>query len=149
MEKSKLYKNFVDAGLDDETKTFYNRDKQPIFFGKKATKEKLLNKLEDSQIKSSLSDYKQAKKLSTLKKISRICADFFGIHEIDLFRARRGVINEPRKIAIYGSRVWALEKLSVIAETYNCCNHSSISNTVKEIEMQERNDKKFKRMMEN
>jgi putative transposase len=55
-QSKRRYKNFVESGLDDETKSFYSRDNKPVIFGERKAKEKLLNKLEKNQIRSSLSD---------------------------------------------------------------------------------------------
>ena len=53
--------------------------------------------------------------------------------------------NEARKIAIYGSRIWAKEKNSIIADHYHyhCQTHSSVSNIVNEINEKIKVDAKF------
>ena len=146
-KSSESYRFFIEQGLDNETKDFYNRANTPIILGKSGIKEKLLKRLSEVKIRSSLSDYKRTRELPSLAKIALVCANYFNIKEEDLYRAMRGKMNEPRKIAIYGSRVWASEKLSNIAELYHCRNHSSISNTVKQIDERMKKNRKLEKVI--
>ena len=68
-----------------------------------------------------------------MNEVAQACAAYFKINEKELFKTMRGRENEARKIAIYGSRVWAGEQLSKIADYYNCRSHANISNIVKRI----------------
>jgi putative transposase len=142
------YRLFIEEGLDNETKDFYKRVNTPIIFGKSERKKKLLKKIDEKKIKSSMSDYKQTQELPSLEDISLVCANYFNVKVVDLYRANRGKINEPRKIAIYGSRVWASEKLSHIADLYCCRNHSSISNTVKQVGEKIKKNKKLEKIID-
>ena len=142
-----IYQRFVEAGIDEETRDFYGRAKIPVIFGEREKRNDFLKNLDKSKIKPSLSDYKNTRELPSLRKISQFFSTYFNITEADLFRPMRGKVNEPRKISIYCSRVWASEKLSTIAELYNCLNHSSISNTVREINDRLLRDKGFSVLM--
>jgi putative transposase len=143
-KNSFTYRQFVASGLDDETENFYNRDNIPVIFGEKEQKKKLLKKISAIKIKhSSSSDYKRTIELPTPEKIIYACAKFFNVKEESICQSFRGKINMPRKIAIYGCRMWASEKLSSIAGVFRCTNHSTISNTVKQIEERLKQDKKL------
>ena len=56
--------------------------------------------------------------------------------------------NFPRNIAMYGGRVWASEKLSVIAKYFNCVNQSSIRNTIRKVNELVKNSNKTKDMVD-
>ncbi len=145
--KVSSYRKFVESGLDEETKTFYERKKLPIIFGKKQFRKQMLKDLNPEKRKFSQPDYKQVKDMPTLNEVAQNCAAYFKINEKELFKVRRGRENEARKIAIYGSRVWAGEKLSKIAEHYNCQSHANISNTIRRINERLKLDVKFSRTL--
>ncbi len=77
-----------------------------------------------------------------MSDVEKVCAHYFKVDKERLHKLY-GKGNEARKIAIYGSRVWAKEKLSAIADYYHCQSHSSVSNAVKSIKKQIEHDAKF------
>jgi hypothetical protein len=141
------YRQFVEKGIDEETKDFYRRGNQPVIFGERKDKDSLLENLTSKKIKASKGDYQRTVTLPSLERISKTCARSFNVKESTLFQARRGRGNEARKVAIYGSRMWNTAKLSLIAERYGCKNHSSISNTVKRMELAIKTDQKLARLL--
>ena len=110
-------------------------------------KAKILNELNAEKIKSSQPDYKRVKDVPTMKEVGQACVAYFKINEKELFKTMRGRENEARMIAIYGSRIWAGEQLSKIADRYNCRSHASISNTVKRINERLKVDAKFSKKL--
>ena len=136
------YMKFVAAGIDQETQAFYEKKNMPVILGSKEFKEKILNGVEEEQLQSSRSDYNKTKEVPSMHDVERICAAYFKIGTERLHKTHdKG--NEARKIAIYGSRVWAKEKLSVIANYYHCQNHSSVSKAVKNIQVKIEREVKF------
>lgn len=127
------YKRFVMSGLDQETKTFYKKTNTSSIFGSKQFKDKLLKRLNSDEIIASKTDYNSTRELPLMSEINGVVADFFNINEAELYQGGRGIKNDARKIAIYACRTWASEKLSVIADRYQCRSHSNISNVVTEI----------------
>lgn len=138
-----VYQQFIEAGLDGETNDFYKRSNMPVIFGSKQSKARLLEKIEKNKVKASSTDFKRSRDLPSVDKINQICAAYFNLQKADIYKSGYGQKNEPRKIAMYGCRVWASEKLSVIAGYYGCGSHSSISNAVREIKKRIKLDKKF------
>jgi chromosomal replication initiation ATPase DnaA len=101
-----------------------------------------LGHLEEAQIKSSRSDCNKTKSQPSMPDVDQVCAAYFKVDKDGLLKAHvKG--NEARKIAIYGSRVWAKEKNSIIADHYHCRSHSNVSNVVKEINEKIKVDTKF------
>jgi REP element-mobilizing transposase RayT len=145
--KATAYREFVEAGLDAETRDFYAQGKLPIIFASQDTKVQLLKKIDKEKMTNSKADYKRLKDLPSLEKVLATCVDYFKVKEDILLCARRGKVNEARKIAIYFSRMLAGEKLATIAKKFHCYNHSSISNTVKSIEIQIKSDKQLARVI--
>ena len=120
----------------------YDKKNMPVIFGSKEFKEKILNGVEEEQLQSSRSDYNKTRETPSIHDVERICAVYFKVDKEKLHKTH-GKGNEARKIAIYGSRVWAKEKLSMIADYYHCQNHSSISKAVKNIQVKIECEVKF------
>ncbi len=137
------YAKFVAVGVDQETREFYEKKNMPVILGSKVFKGKILECIEKEQLKSSQSDYNKTKNLPSMSDVEQMCAHYFKIDKEHLhILYKKG--NEARKTAIYGSRVWAKEKLSVIADFYHCQSHSSVSNAVKSIKVKIEHDAKFR-----
>ena len=136
------YMKFVAMGVDIETREFYEKRNMPVILGNKIFKEKILRNFDEEQLKSSQADYNKTREHPSIGDVAKVCACYFKVDKEGL-HALYGKGNEARKIAIYGSRVWAKEKLSVIADYYHCQSHSSVSNAVKSIKKQIEHDSKF------
>jgi REP element-mobilizing transposase RayT len=127
------YKQFVDTGLDDETKEFYKRKAFPVIFGTKEFKKKILNQLHEHKIKASITEYKRTQELPSIEKVIESCAKYFKIEKNEFYQSVRGKENVPRNIAMYGCRYWCSEKLSSIAEKFQTNSHSAVSNIIRNV----------------
>lgn len=136
------YAKYVAVGVDKETEEFYKKKNMSVVLGSTEFKEQILAHINEEQQKSSQADYNKTKELPRMSEVEHACALHFKVDKGRLHQVY-GKGNEARKIAIYGSRVWAKEKLSVIAEYYHCQSHASVSNAVKNIKMKIEQDAKF------
>lgn len=137
------YKKFVMEGVDFETKQFYKKANTASMFGGKKFKETHLKKLDKNRIYASKADYNRTRDLPSLDEINSACARHFNIDESDLYISGRGIKNDMRKIGMYACRMWGSEKLSKIAEIYQCQSHSNVSNAVNDIKKRLLTDKKL------
>jgi putative transposase len=144
---AKKYKQFIEDGLDEETEKFYGRSNLPMILGDKKFKDKLLKTLDKKQILSSRSDYNNTRCLPSMKEVNGACANYFKLAENELYVGQRGKRNDPRKIAIYGCRVWACERLATIAAQYGCNNYTIVSNIVREMKRRMKTEKKLYSIM--
>lgn len=146
--KAKIsYKKFVESGLDNETRKFFNKIHLPVVFGSKQFKKRVLSTLDDKYLKEVNADYNRTRILPKMDKIDAVCVSYFKLDKAQLYKSQRGKNNEMRKIAIYACRQWCTEKLSVIAKRYQFFSHSCVSNIVKNIEERVKKDKKLQKML--
>ena len=54
--------------------------------------------------------------LSDPERIKEMVCELYGIDEADLLRSRRGVLNEPRNVAVYLTRRLRGDSLKVIGD---------------------------------
>jgi putative transposase len=132
-EHSDTYRRFVEEGVDDETKIFYEKSQAPVIFGTKTFKGKCLDQLEEEKIKASMTDYKRTREIPSAEQIDQVVAKHFNLDQIKLYKSHRGKKNKPREIAIYGCRMWRSENVSILAQRYGCHSHTNISNIVSKI----------------
>ncbi len=131
--KSYQYKLFVNEGLDQTTKKFYELKKQPSIMGKLSFIKHQLDILPEIKIMHSKPDYNRTLKLPSINEISTICSNYFNIKEETLLHYQSGKRNMPRKLAMYLSRVLGQAKLEDVAYYFQCKSKSGASNAVSTI----------------
>ena len=88
----------------------------------------------------------QSKSLApNLAEIRSAVCKFYGIDEKVLLVFKRGVANEPRKIAIHLARRISRESLDDIAKAFNVGAYSSVSNVVNRTDSQLRTESRLKK----
>ena len=145
---SEAYRHFINSGLDDTTRKFYDKRNSPWIFGDDYFKENLLKSLSKKTVRASLADYKRTVALPDMEKIIKVIIDYFGIAKQDINGLYRGKRNEPREIAIYGCRLWSQETLSSIAARFGGSTHSNISNIVSRMTHRLGVDAKLKKLVD-
>jgi chromosomal replication initiation ATPase DnaA len=68
--------------------------------------------------------------LPDAEKIKRAICNAYGIEESSLLSSRRGVLNEPRNVAIYLARHLRGEKLEEIGRQFGISKYSSVSSVI-------------------
>lgn len=121
----------------------YNYASSAIIFGSESFKKTILNSLNKKKITASSADYRRSKLTFSSDKIIKACCDFFKLEESDIYKSRRGMTNQVRKIAIYCCRTLASKSLAEISSKFNFSTHSNVSNIVSEIKIRLKTDRKF------
>ncbi len=67
------------------------------------------------------------------EKIKRAICKAYGIEESSLLSSRRGVLNEPRNVAIYLVRHLRGEKLEEIGRQFGISKYSSVSSVIEKL----------------
>lgn len=89
----------------------------------------------------------QSKALApNVEEIRGAVCKFYGIDQKELSESRRGVANEPRKMAIYLARRLSRESLGTIAEAFNMGAYSSVSSIVNRTGGQLQRDPRLKKI---
>jgi putative transposase len=66
-----------------------------------------------------------------LKQIKEAICKAYQVNEDDLLSSRRGIINEPRNVAIYLTRLLRRETLTEIGKEFHLNRYSSVSSAIK------------------
>jgi REP element-mobilizing transposase RayT len=89
-------------------------------------------------------DVPQTKLLAPARQgIIQVVCDDYEVAEKDLMAVRRGVVNEPRDMAIYLLRTVCGEPLMKIGATFGMARYSSVSSAVDRIKTRQANDAKL------
>ncbi|EFK08479.1 bacterial DnaA protein helix-turn-helix domain protein [delta proteobacterium NaphS2] len=76
----------------------------------------------------------ESKKLAPdVKKIKRAICDAYGVDENSLLSSRRGVLNEPRDVAVFLVRRLRGEKLEEIGRQFGIAKYSSVSSAIEKM----------------
>lgn len=127
------YQEFVENGVDENTKHFYSRKKIPVVFGENLFKNRSLSMIPSLKLKHSKPDYNKTYEPLSLAFITQICAKYYNIDEALLYSYRKGRLNIPRQITMYISRAFGQSTLDEIARFFNCKSKSGASNAVSKI----------------
>jgi chromosomal replication initiation ATPase DnaA len=68
-----------------------------------------------------------------LSRIKAVVCDYYNIQESILQKARRGVSNESRDVAIYLARMLRQQGLREIGEEFGLNNYSSVSSAIERV----------------
>ena len=139
----KLYKEFVLKENSEDIARILGRIRVPPVLGDerfmKRVKERFFNKKTDKEVP-------QSKSLApSLAEIRNAVCKFYGIDEKALLVSKRGVANEPRKIAIYLARRISRENLDEIAKAFNVGTYSSVSSVVNRTGSQLRTESRLRK----
>jgi len=85
----------------------------------------------------------------THKKIKEVVCEFYGVQKEQLEKSTRGVINEPRNVAIYLSRLLRKEKLDEICKEYSMNRYSAASSAIERVRKQISGNRQFKNRVDN
>ena len=139
----KLYKEFVLKENSEDIARILGRIRVPPVLGDerfmKTVKERFFNKKTDKEVPQSKS---LAPSLAEIR--SAVCKSY-GIDEKALLASKRGVANEPRKMAIYLARRISSESLDEIAKAFNVGTYSSVSSVVNRTGSQLRTESRLKK----
>lgn len=133
--QQKLYRLFVEKGVDDETQTFYDKKKFPAVMGNDDFRESIHSKLPAN---TEMPEIKKLKSLpSFLLIIQAVSVAFATPEEVILQSSRgRGKKNIVRSAAIYCCRKMAGLPLNEIAKQFGLNHYGSVSSTVAKFERQ-------------
>lgn len=139
----KLYKEFVLKENSEDITRILGRIRVPPVLGDdrfiKWVKESFFSQKYNKEVPESRS------LAPSLEEIRSAVCKFYGIDEKALLGSKRGVANEPRKIAIYLARRLSRENLDEIAKAFNVGAYSSVSSVVNRTGSQLRRDSRLKK----
>ena len=123
------YRSFVEAGIDEETATFYGKKKLSPILGSDVFRERMLSNLEDNP---EIPETRQALASPSLSLIVTAVVKKFSVPEESITRGARGrgKRNPGRTVAIYIARKIAGYPLSETASYFGLKHYASASGIV-------------------
>lgn len=135
------YKRYMNREDSDELITFFNKKKRPSVLGSDDFIRGLKGRFYDPK---NHAEVPESRKLAPeVDDIIRMVAKAYKVDEASLFKARRGMENEPRNMAVYLVRELRAETLSEIAPKFNMTRYSSVSSILERVRKKMSDDKSF------
>jgi REP element-mobilizing transposase RayT len=144
----KIYRQFVSVEDEEEISKVLTRKKWPAILGSKEfinrIREKFFPKIANDEIP-------QSKELAPEPDQIRmaVCRHYRIEDNHQLLVSKRGVVNEPRNVAIYLHRRLRGDSLKQIAEQFQMKKYSSVSSVIERIKAEIENDRRLYSNIEN
>ena len=139
----KPFIEFMQKDNSEEVARLFSLKKLPSFFGPESF---ITGIKERYYFKKKSCEVPESKRLAPTSDtiISSVC-EHYGISLNELLITRRGILNEPRNIAVYLLRQIRGEKLNKIGELFNIKAYSTVSSILRRVSILKKYDKKIKK----
>ena len=142
----KAYASFVEQVNEQEIAQFYHQKKQPPILGTQSFRDQFTN--EEGWKNREISERAILKKQTPIQEIVEKVAKTFELPPESLLKTQRGVLNEPRAIAIYLSRQLEDYPLQVVADYFGIGHYSRISKVYAGVKQKIKEDRRLKRKLD-
>ena len=141
------YKKFVLMGTPAEINRIFSQSNFPSVLGSESfinrVKERFFQKKRHDEIPESRRLAPEA------EKIKKAICKAYGIEESSLLSSRRGILNEPRNVAIFLVRRLRGEKLEEIGRQFGISKYSSVSSAIEKMKREISADRRLKIRVKN
>jgi len=125
------YKKFILTETPEEINRIFSKSKFPAILGSESFIDKVKEKFFHAKRHDEIP---QSRRLAPdAEKIRKAICKAYGIKESSLFSSRRGVLNEPRNVAIFLVRHLRGEKLEEIGRQFGISKYSSVSSVIEKM----------------
>ena len=127
------YKNYVEQGVDDDTKCFYHKGNTASVFGGRDFRNELMQRKDEIKV-----NVKHAQILSerpSCHEVISVISKTFNVSPKEIIERKQGrqPANLPRKFAIYACQQYADMPLKDIASTFSLKQAGSVSPAIRDI----------------
>ncbi len=130
-EAINAYEKFILMETPEEINRIFSQHKLPSMLGGNSFVEKVK---EGFFRKKRHDEIPESKRLAPdVEKIRRAICNAYGINESSLLSSRRGVLNEPRNVAVFLVRRLRGEKLEEIGRQFGIAKYSSVSSAIEKM----------------
>jgi putative transposase len=141
------YRKFILMETHEEINRIFSQSKFPSILGSESfinrVKEKFFHKKRHDEIPES-------RRLAPgAEKIKKAVCNAYSINESTLLSSRRGVLNEPRNVAIFLIRRLRGEKLVEIGRQFGIAKYSSVSSAIEKMKREILADRKLRMRVKN
>jgi putative transposase len=142
----RAYRQFVAGEDSEEISQIYGRKQMPSVLGT----EKFIHWVKDQFFLQK--HHKEIPESRTLapevETIKEVVSRAYGVGKDNLLKARRGVLNEPRNVAIYLTRQLRRDKLEDICRKFQLDRYSSASSAVERVKIQLLKDRQLRKRLD-
>ena len=125
------YKRFISMESPEEINRIFSQSKFPSVLGSESFVEKVKDEFFH---KKRHDEIPESRRLAPdAEKIKKVICRAYGIEESSLLSSRRGVLNEPRNVAIFLVRRLRGEKLEEIGRQFGISKYSSVSSVIEKM----------------
>ena len=146
-EEINTYKKFIFMESPEEINRIFSQSKFPSMLGSESfinrVREQFFHKKRHDEIPHSRRLAPEA------EKIRKAICKAYGIEENSLLSSRRGVLNEPRNVAMFLIRRLRGEKLDEIGRQFGLSKFSSVSSAIGKMKREISADRKLRMRVEN
>ncbi len=146
-EAIKTYKKFISMETPEGINRIFSKSKFPSMLGS----ESFMNKVKGKFFQAKRHDeIPQSKRLAPgADRIKKAICKAYGVEESSLLSSRRGVLNEPRNVAIFLMRHLRGEKLEEIGRQFGISKYSSVSSVIEKMKEEMSMDRKLRMRVKN
>ena len=143
----KTYRDFMACDESDEIMAFFNAKKSRHILGGDEFGQWVKETFFAGKRHDQVPDL-QYLAPSSQAIITAVCS-YYGVDKVQLFKVRRGIVNEPGNVAMYLTRTLRREGLRAISERFYLSGHSSVSSVLERVRKSISSNKEFAERVEN
>jgi len=146
-EAIKTYKKFISTETSEGINRIFSKSKFPSMLGS----ESFMNKVKGKFFQAKRHDeIPQSKRLAPgADRIKKAICKAYGVEESSFLSSRRGVLNEPRNVAIFLVRHLGGERLEEIGRQFGISKYSSVSSVIEKMKKEMSMDRKLRMRVKN
>ena len=141
-DRRRAYNRFMIDEGDDEISTILQKKKIPSILGKEDFVYWVRNRFFEKKVHIEVPDSKSL--APDREMIQELVCKTYGITKEELMKSKRGLINEPRSVAIYLTRMIRSDGLIDICRNYNLKKYSSASSVIEGVKERLPKDRNFR-----
>ena len=145
--RSRKYKEFMNEEDSKEIVNIFLKKKAPSLLGTEKFINWVKEKYSDVLYKEEISETKEL--FPDKEKIRFMVCKEYKVKMSQLYGIRRGVVNEPRNVAIYLTRYLRRDSLKEIGKEFKVAKYSSVSSIIEGVKSNLVRDKKLKKQVDN
>ena len=145
--RSRKYKEFMNEEDSKEIVNIFLKKKAPSLLGTEKFINWVKEKYSDVLYKEEIPETKEL--FPDKEKIRFMVCKEYKVKMSQLYGIRRGVVNEPRNVAIYLTRYLRRDSLKEIGKEFKVAKYSSVSSIIEGVKSNLVRDKKLKKQVDN
>lgn len=140
-QRLRSYKTFMALKDSEEMTNIFDKVKLPLILGREDFVDWVKATFFTDKVHEQVPDSEQL--APDLEKIKAIVCQYYAVGVDSLMLSKRGVVNEPRNVAVYLTRLLRRDGLLVIGSAFGMRGYSSVSSVIERVSKQLETDRAF------